>query len=94
MAESNDQEVAYLNADPIYTDYSNDVDKPINVTAEVKDWNLPLQYANGEVPAELQESEESDEQEKKDEQDKGDDKPKAAPAPSPAAAPKPAASDK
>lgn len=73
MAEDFTTEELYVNVNPEYASYSNEVDKPITVYSNEPDPNLPLQYANGEVPAERQAAqadapdEEKDDDEKKDE---------------------------
>lgn len=39
----------YVNVDPIYQNHANPTDAPGSVR-EVEDYNVPLQFANGEVP--------------------------------------------
>ena len=75
------QDENFTNIDPEYANYAVDTDKPVEQKLPDLDPNLPLVFANGEVPAEREEAEKNEEKEESKEDDV---KPVVAPASSPA----------
>jgi hypothetical protein len=78
------QDENFTNVDPEYANYAVDTDKPGEQKLPKLDPNLPLQFANGEVPAERKEAEKNEEKEESKEDDKESKTSAVAPATSPA----------